>query len=74
MLNKFSSILPGVTLNGCLFVIVTASLKLSLLKTSSDMVIEASDGFSICLARSAIEAATCCGSFYLRSLVQNDLI
>ena len=62
MLDKFPSILPAVELQlfiNCFHGLIESA---SLLDTSSDIITVASDEFSICLARSTTEPATCCGS------------
>ena len=69
MLDKFPCILPAVEFQLFIMAVFTASLNASLLDTSSDIITVASDEFSICLARSTTEPATCCGSLLLRSLV-----
>ena len=67
MLDKFPSILPAVELQ--LFINCFHGFIESTASSSSDIITVASDEFSICLARSTTEPATCCGSLLLRSLV-----
>ena len=66
MLDKFPSILPAVELQ--LFINCFHGFIESTASSSSDIITVASDEFSICLARSTTEPATCFSRMRLSAL------